>query len=70
MEHGYQHHRSGLTAGGGRGKWVKFTGKAAMTGGKTRGVVWISTRGVNGGPGYSIYLDEVVITDISDANAA
>lgn len=61
---------AGLTAGGGRGKWVKFTGKAAMTGGKTRGVVWISTRGVNGGPGYSIYLDEVVITDISDANAA
>lgn len=59
-----------LTAGGGRDKWVKFTGKAAMTGGKTRGVVWISTRGVSGGPGYSIYLDEVVITDISDANAA
>ncbi|HHS9767304.1 DUF1983 domain-containing protein [Raoultella terrigena] len=61
---------AGLTAGGGRGKWVKFTGKAAMTGSKTRGVVWISTRGASGGPGYSIYLDEVVITDITDANAA
>lgn len=61
---------AGLTAGGGRGKWVRFTGKAAMTGGKTRGVVWISTRGVSGGPGYSIYLDDVVITDITDANAA
>ncbi|MFJ2997497.1 TipJ family phage tail tip protein [Raoultella planticola] len=61
---------AGLTAGGGRGKWVKFTGKAAMTGSKTRGVVWISTRGASGGPGYSIYLDDVVITDITDANAA
>lgn len=61
---------AGLAAGGGRGKWVRFTGKAAMTGGKTRGVVWISTRGASGGPGYSIYLDDVVITDITDANAA
>lgn len=61
---------AGLTAGGGRGKWVKFTGKSVMTGGKTRGVVWVSTRGVAGGAGYSIFLDDIVITDISDANAA
>ncbi|MEX7531013.1 DUF1983 domain-containing protein [Klebsiella pneumoniae] len=58
---------------GERGKWVKFSGKARMNGaGRTRGVVWISTRGATGSgtPGYDLYIDDVVITDITDAQAA
>ncbi|MEE7534908.1 hypothetical protein IV503_25070, partial [Klebsiella huaxiensis] len=58
---------------GERGKWVKFSGKARMNGaGRTRGVVWISTRGATGSgtPGYDLYIDDVVITDITDAQDA
>ncbi|MEQ0077479.1 DUF1983 domain-containing protein, partial [Klebsiella sp. CN_Kp118] len=58
---------------GSRGKWVKFSGKARMNGtGRTRGVVWISTRGATGSgtPGYDLYIDDVVITDITDAQDA
>ncbi|WP_458294923.1 host specificity protein J [Klebsiella michiganensis] len=57
---------------GERGKWVKFSGKARMNGtGRTRGVVWISTRGATGSgtPGYDLYIDDIVITDITDAQA-
>ncbi|MEH4073101.1 TipJ family phage tail tip protein [Klebsiella michiganensis] len=57
---------------GERGKWVKFSGKALMNGtGRTRGVVWISTRGATGSgtPGYDLYIDDIVITDITDAQA-
>lgn len=62
---------SGLAAGGGRGKWVKFSGKVGVGGGqKTRGCLWISTRGTSGGPGYRIYIDDLVITDVTDAHAA
>lgn len=62
---------SGLTAGGGRGKWVKFSGKLGLDGAKkTRGSLWISTRGTSGGPGYRIYIDDLVITDVTDAHAA
>ncbi|CAM3454171.1 DUF1983 domain-containing protein [Klebsiella variicola] len=62
---------AGLTAGGGRGKWVKFTGKIGVGGAqKTRGRLWISTRGTAGGPGYKIYIDDLVITDVTDAHAA
>lgn len=62
---------SGLTAGGGRGKWVKFSGKLGLDGAKkTRGRLWISTRGTSGGPGYRIYIDDLVITDVTDAHAA
>ncbi|HBQ8996979.1 TPA: hypothetical protein L9C50_006157, partial [Klebsiella variicola subsp. variicola] len=42
---------------GARDKWVKFTGIASNNGaGRTRAVVWISTRGAtgNGTPGYSL----------------
>lgn len=54
-------------------KWVKFTGIASNNGaGRTRAVVWISTRGAtgNGTPGYSLYIDDLVITDVTDAKAA
>lgn len=60
-----------LTAGGGRGKWVKFSGKLSAGGSqKTRGRLWISTRGTAGGPGYRLYIDDLVITDVTDAHAA
>ncbi|HFD7769319.1 TPA: DUF1983 domain-containing protein [Klebsiella variicola] len=58
---------------GARDKWVKFTGIASNNGaGRTRAVVWISTRGAtgNGSPGYSLYIDDLVITDVTDAKAA
>ncbi|HCB0469026.1 TPA: DUF1983 domain-containing protein [Klebsiella pneumoniae] len=58
---------------GARDKWVKFTGIASNNGGgRTRAVVWISTRGASGSgtPGYSLYIDALVITDVTDAKAA
>lgn len=62
---------AGLAAGGGRGQWVKFSGKLGLDGAKkTRGRLWISTRGTSGGPGYRIYIDDLVITDVTDAHAA
>ena len=60
-----------LTAGGGRGKWVKFSGKIGAGGAqKTRGRLWISCRGTSGGPGYRVFIDDLVITDVTDAHAA
>lgn len=62
---------SGLAAGGGRGKWVKFSGKVGLDGAKkTRGRLWISTRGTSGGAGYRVFIDDLVITDVTDAHAA
>ncbi|MGY8436786.1 DUF1983 domain-containing protein [Klebsiella pneumoniae] len=58
---------------GARDKWLKFTGIASNNGGgRTRAVVWISTRGASGSgtPGYSLYIDDLVITDVTDAKAA
>ncbi len=58
---------------GARDKWVKFTDIASNNGGgRTRAVVWISTRGASGSgtPGYSLYIDDLVITDVTDAKAA
>ncbi|MFM3819925.1 DUF1983 domain-containing protein [Klebsiella pneumoniae subsp. ozaenae] len=58
---------------GARDKWVKFTGIASNNGGgRTRAVVWISTRGASGSgtPGYSLYIDDLVITDVTDAKVA
>ncbi|MGX4835890.1 TipJ family phage tail tip protein [Klebsiella pneumoniae] len=58
---------------GARDKWVKFTGIVSNNGGgRTRAVVWISTRGASGSgtPGYSLYIDDLVITDVTDAKAA
>mgnify|MGYP000625129007 CR=1 FL=1 len=54
----------------GRDKWVKFSGYAKATAkGATRAVVWISTRGANGSntPGYNLFIDDMVITDVTDA---
>lgn len=57
---------------GGRGTWKKFTGTLRVATGHTRGVFWISTRGSTGAgtPGYDLYIDDVVVTDISDAKEA
>uniref|UniRef100_UPI003855B729 phage tail tip fiber protein n=2 Tax=Klebsiella pneumoniae TaxID=573 RepID=UPI003855B729 len=57
---------------GGRGTWKKFTGTLRVATGHTRGVFWISTRGATGAgtPGYDLYLDDVVVTDITDAKEA
>ncbi|EPK5277297.1 phage tail tip fiber protein, partial [Klebsiella pneumoniae] len=57
---------------GGRGTWKKFTGTLRVATGHTRGVFWISTRGSTGSgtPGYDLYIDDVVVTDITDAKEA
>lgn len=57
---------------GGRGTWKKFTGTLRVATGHTRGVFWISTRGTTGTgtPGYDLYIDDVVVTDITDAKEA
>ncbi|VGL41404.1 putative phage tail protein [Klebsiella quasipneumoniae] len=57
---------------GGRGAWKKFTGTLRVATGHTRGVFWISTRGATGAgtPGYDLYIDDVVVTDITDAKEA
>lgn len=57
---------------GARGAWKKFTGTLRVAAGHTRGVFWISTRGSTGTgtPGYDLYIDDVVVTDITDAKEA
>lgn len=57
---------------GGRGTWKKFTGTLRVATGHTRGVFWISTRGSTGAgtPGYDLYIDDVVVTDITDVKEA
>ncbi|MFV6698680.1 phage tail tip protein [Klebsiella pneumoniae] len=57
---------------GGRGTWKKFTGTLRVATGHTRGVFWVSTRGSTGSgtPGYDLYIDDVVVTDITDAKEA
>lgn len=57
---------------GGRGTWKKFTGTLRVATGHTRGVFWISTRGSTGAgtPGYDLYIDDIVVTDITDAKEA
>lgn len=61
-----------LTAGGGRDRWVKFSGVLSAGPGKTDAAVWISTRGANGAgtPGYTLYIDQFSIVDITEARAA
>lgn len=61
-----------LTAGGGRDKWVKFSGTLSAGAGKTDAAVWISPRGATGAgtPGYTLYIDQFTITDITEARAA
>lgn len=55
------------------GCWRRFTGICNLRGGeKTRGVVWMSMRGLTGAgtPGYEMFLDDVVIVDVTDAREA
>ncbi|GJL31991.1 hypothetical protein TUM17575_45800 [Klebsiella pneumoniae] len=54
---------------GARDQWVKFTGVVKVSPSVTRSHVWISTRGQSGSntPGYAVYIDDFVITDITDA---
>ena len=61
-----------LTAGGGRDKWVKFSGVLSAGPGKTDAAVWISPRGADGAgtPGYTLYIDQFSIVDITEARAA
>lgn len=57
---------------GARGSWKKFTGTLRVAAGHTRGAFWVSTRGTTGTgtPGYDLYIDDVVVTDITDAKEA
>ncbi|HHB6925137.1 TPA: DUF1983 domain-containing protein [Klebsiella pneumoniae] len=57
---------------GARGAWKKFTGTLRVATGHTRGVFWVSTRGSTGSgtPGYDLYINDVVVTDITDAKEA
>lgn len=57
---------------GARGAWKKFTGTLRVAAGHTRGAFWVSTRGTTGAgtPGYDLYIDDVVVTDITDAKEA
>lgn len=57
---------------GARGAWKKFTGTLRVAAGHTRGAFWVSTRGTTGTgtPGYDLYIDDVVVSDITDAKEA
>lgn len=63
---GITFNESGL---GARDQWVKFSGVLKLGPSVTRSHVWISTRGQSGSntPGYAAYIDDFVITDITDA---
>lgn len=56
----------------GRDRWTKFTGNLTVPVGKSRAVIWVACRGAigTGTPGYDLYADNIVITDITDAKAA
>lgn len=53
-----------------RGKWVLLTGVATVGTDRSIAQMWISTRGANGGAGYSLYLDDISIVDVTDAQEA
>ncbi|EPQ0647761.1 carbohydrate binding domain-containing protein [Klebsiella aerogenes] len=53
-----------------RGKWVLLTGVATVGADRSIAQMWISTRGANGGAGYSLYLDDISIVDVTDAQEA
>ncbi|MGG8223245.1 carbohydrate binding domain-containing protein [Klebsiella aerogenes] len=53
-----------------RGKWVLLTGVATVGADRSIAQMWISTRGPNGGAGYSLYLDDISIVDVTDAQEA
>ncbi|MCT4773706.1 carbohydrate binding domain-containing protein [Klebsiella aerogenes] len=53
-----------------RGKWVLLTGVATIGADRSIAQMWISTRGPNGGAGYTLYLDDISIVDVTDAQEA
>lgn len=58
---------------GGRGQWVKFSGVVSNNGGgNTSAIMWAACRGATGAntPGYDLYIDDLVIQEITDAAAA
>lgn len=57
-----------LTAG--RDKWVQVSGILTVNSAHAQGALWISTRGASGGTGYSLYIDGLTVTDVTDAAAA
>ena len=52
------------------GKWVFLTGVASVAADRSIAQMWIATRGPIGGTGYSLYLDDISIVDVTDAQEA
>lgn len=52
------------------GKWVFLTGVASVATDRSIAQMWIATRGPSGGTGYSLYLDDISIVDVTDAQEA
>ncbi|MGR7445193.1 TipJ family phage tail tip protein [Klebsiella aerogenes] len=53
-----------------RDKWVQLTGVTTVNAAHSTARFWISTRGPSGGAGYSLYLDDLSIVDVTDAQEA
>lgn len=53
-----------------RGKWTFLTGVASVAADRSIAQMWISTRGAAGDAGYSLYLDDISVVDVTDAQAA
>ncbi|MGG7791196.1 carbohydrate binding domain-containing protein [Klebsiella aerogenes] len=51
-------------------KWVFLTGVASVAADRSIAQMWIATRGPSGGTGYSLYLDDISIVDVTDAQEA
>lgn len=56
--------------GGKRDQWVPVTGVATINETHAVGVLWVSCRGTSGGTGYSLFIDNLSIVDVTDAQDA
>lgn len=56
--------------GGKRDQWVQVTGVATINDAHAVGVLWVSCRGTSGGTGYSLFIDNLSIVDVTDAQDA
>ncbi|EHT01531.1 TipJ family phage tail tip protein [Klebsiella oxytoca] len=56
--------------GGKRDHWVQVTGVATINDTHAVGVLWVSCRGTSGGTGYSLFIDNLSIVDVTDAQDA
>ncbi|MBZ7262359.1 DUF1983 domain-containing protein [Klebsiella oxytoca] len=56
--------------GGKRDQWVQVTGIATINDTHAVGVLWVSCRGTSGGIGYSLFIDNLSIVDVTDAQDA